>query len=178
MVNLIVLFWYFVLLFGLIGAMRGWAREMLVTFSIILGIFLITVLETYVSLVKNTIYVQGGAPLFWMRTIILSILVFFGYQTVNIRAINPAKLASDRLQDWLLGFMIGALNGYLFVGSIWYYMDQAGYPFSWIQAPQPGMPGFDTAMTMLSWMPPAWLVIPLVYFAVGIAFLFVIVVFI
>ena len=47
MISILSAFWMFVILFGLIGAMRGWAKELLVVFSVILALFLIYVLETY-----------------------------------------------------------------------------------------------------------------------------------
>ncbi len=37
MVSLIVIFWMYVILFAIIGGMRGWAKELLVTFSVILA---------------------------------------------------------------------------------------------------------------------------------------------
>ena len=48
MVSLNFFFFCFLILFAIIGAMRGWAKEMLVTFSAILALFIITVLEAYV----------------------------------------------------------------------------------------------------------------------------------
>jgi hypothetical protein len=39
----------FVVLFGLIGGMRGWARELLVTSAVVLGLFLTAILESYIS---------------------------------------------------------------------------------------------------------------------------------
>lgn len=36
MISILSVFWMFVILFGLIGAMRGWAKELLVIFSIVL----------------------------------------------------------------------------------------------------------------------------------------------
>ena len=178
MVSLTVVFWMYILLFSIIGAMRGWAKEIMVTFSVILGIFLITVLETYVGIVKNTIVAASGQTLFWLRSIIIILLVFFGYQTPNIKGLAGARFARERLQDTLLGFIIGALNGYLVVGTIWYFLDAAGYPFSIIQPPNPADAMYDAAIRLLNMMPPSWLVIPWIYFAVGLAFLFVIIVFI
>jgi len=35
----------------------------------------------------------------------------------------------------ILGAVVGGLNGYWLVGSAWYFIDKAGYPFSWIIAP-------------------------------------------
>lgn len=177
MVSLTVVFYIFLLLFAIIGAMRGWAKEILVTFSVVLALFLITVLESYVGVVKN-IARSGGDALFWLETTIVILLVFFGYQTPNLRAISGARFARERLQDVLLGFMLGLINGFLIIGTIWFYLDRAGYPLKFIQPPQPSDQYFETATRLLAILPPAWLTIPWVYFAVGLAFLFVIVVFI
>jgi hypothetical protein len=173
MVSLPVFFWMFVILFAIIGAMRGWAKELMVTFSVVLALFLISVLETYVGIFRNAIEAAGGAAQFWVRATIVILLGFFGYQTPNLRAIAGARFARERLQDTLLGFIIGALNGYLVVGTIWYYMHAAGYPFPDIISAPP-----ESANRLISLLPPTWLEIPWVYFAVGVAFLFVIIVFI
>jgi hypothetical protein len=175
--SLTVVFYMYLLLFAIIGSMRGWAKEILVTFAVVLALFIITVLETYVSVVKR-VAGAGGQPLFWLEITTIILLVFFGYQTPNIRAIAGARFARERLQDVLLGFMIGGFNGYLTVGSIWWYLNQAGYPFPIIQAPKPGDPYFEAAARLITILPPEWLTIPWIYFAVGVAFLFVIVVFI
>jgi uncharacterized membrane protein required for colicin V production len=176
--SLTVLFWMYLILFAIIGAMRGWAKELLVMFSVVLAVFLITVLETYVGLVRDTIVAAGGTPLFWLRATLIILLVFFGYQTPNIRGLAGARFARERLQDTLLGFLLGAINGYLVVGTIWYFLHDAGYPFPVVMPPQVGDPYYDTSLRLLAILPPEWLTIPWIYFAVGLAFLFVIIVFI
>jgi|GEM_PF-6848346 len=40
MVSIFFFFWLLVVLFGVIGAMRGWAKEILVSFSVILALFM------------------------------------------------------------------------------------------------------------------------------------------
>ena len=35
-------------------------------------------------------------------------------------------------QGVLLGLLVGLLNGYLITGSLWYYMDKFGYPFTFL----------------------------------------------
>jgi uncharacterized membrane protein required for colicin V production len=179
MVSLTFFFYAFVVLLASIGAMRGWAKEMLVTFSAILSIFIITVLERYVPIVRDSFALQGSPAQFWMRFLIMIVLVFFGYQTPNFPKIDSSRFARERLQDTLLGLFLGALNGYLIVGTIWYWMFEAGYPFDkYIIAPQPGMFGGDSALQLLTYMAPHWLGIPQIYFAIGLAFIFVFVVFI
>ncbi len=80
MLSLTVLFWMFVILFAVIGMMRGWAKEILVSFSVILAIFIVVVMEK-VPFVTNAI---SGAADFWFRFIVVLVLVFFGYQSPNL----------------------------------------------------------------------------------------------
>lgn len=176
MVSLTFLFWLMVVLFALIGAMRGWARELLVTFSVILAIFILTVLERFIPFVRDSL---TGESQFWFRAGILTLLVFFGYQTPNLPKIAATgRFVRERLQDVLLGLFLGAINGYLVFGTIWSYLNTAGYPFPAITAPAAGTAVGDAAIKLLALMPPTWLGTPAIYFAIAIAFVFVLVVFI
>ena len=178
MVSLVVLFWIFVVIFGFIGAMRGWAQELLVSFAVILGIFFITVLELFVPFIRDVLSVGSGAPLFWIRTGILLVLVLFAYQTPNIpKLASTNRFARERLQDTLLGIFLGMVNGYLVMGTIWYFLHAAGYPFpTVITAPTGGeLTIVNNYMKILA---PALLGTPTVYFAVAVAFAFILMVFI
>jgi len=175
-VSLTVVFWMYVILFAIIGAMRGWAKELLVSFAVILSLTFTTLLMNYVVFLRDTL-ADDNPVLFWLRSIILIVLVAFGYQTPNIARFAP-KMTRERLQDTLLGLVIGAINGYLIVGTIWFYLYQANYPFPIITAPAEGTPMGEIANNMLRYMPPNILGIPAIYFAVVIAFIFVLVVFI
>jgi len=82
------------------------------------------------------------------------------------------------VEEILLGLVLGALNGYLLVGSLFFYLDQTGYPTSLIIAP-----AADSALRaqidgVMKWVPPSLLPIPQIYFAVGVVFVFIIVVFV
>lgn len=180
MVSLDILLWLFIIMFGIVGLMRGWAKEMLVTFSVILALFIVTVLETYVPFVaKLTMDSQrpGGDPqtIFWLRVLILSALTFFGYQTPSIpKLAGSGRFARDRLQDALLGLFLGAVNGYLIWGTLWFFLNQAGYPFPGIVSPDLT----ESARSLVKVLPPEWLLgVPTIFFAIAIAFAFVLVVF-
>jgi hypothetical protein len=176
MMSLTVVFWMYVILFAIIGGMRGWAKEILVSFSVILALTFTTLLSNYVPFIRDVLEKDSKALFFWLRTIILLLLVFFGYQTPNIQRLS-AKMTREKLEHIILGTVIGAINGYLIAGTIWYYMADAGYPFpQLITAPTGDIA--KMAETMLQYMPPKLLGIPGIYFAVVIAFIFVIVVFI
>jgi hypothetical protein len=180
MVSLIVVFWMYVILFGVIGAMRGWARELLVSFALILALFIIAVLERFVPFIRDTL-AQSNQIVFWIRVMMILAMVFFGYQTPNIQRLAAGnRFARDRLQDVLLGVVLGAMNGYLIAGTIWYYLDNAGYPFpNVISAPPGGTQVAETTARMMVMMPPDLLGdSSAIYFAVALAFAFVLVVFI
>ncbi len=177
MVNLTFFFICFVVLFAIVGAMRGWAKEMLVTFSVVLALFLTLVLEKYVIVIRNSFAPEHSQAQFWLRSVVLLLLAFFGYQTPNLPKLGGARFARERLQDALLGIFLGALNGYLVVGSLWAFMADAGYPFSSITEPIRGTTMGDAAIRLVEAMAPNWLVEPYIFFAVGVAFVFVIVVF-
>lgn len=178
MVSLVVVFWMYVILFAIIGAMRGWARELLVSFSVILALFIISVMESFVPFIRDTL-AAIPVTLFWLRTGIVIALVFFGYQTPNIpRLAGSNRFARERLQDILLGVFLGALNGYLIAGTIWYFLNAAGYPFSNL-IEQPTGAVLDATNRMIALMPPKLLAgSSAIYFAVALAFAFVLVVFI
>ncbi len=177
MVSITFVFFMLVFLAAIIGWMRGWAKELLVVFSIVLAIFIILVLETYVGVVQN-FYLSGGpSVIFWTRTLIIFLLAFFGYQTPNIpRFMDAAR--REKLQDSLLGMVLGAANGWLVFGSIWAYLHESGYFFNFITMPTPGTPLGDSALRLINSMPPMWLESPLIYFAVAISFTFVVIVYI
>lgn len=180
MMSLTVVFWMYVLLFAVIGGMRGWAKEILVSFSVILALALITLLEkaSFTQGTLATLKTSSETLYFWLRALIVLILVVFGYQTPNISRIAP-KMTREKLEHVILGAVIGAINGYLIVGTLWYFLSDAGYPLTKIiTAPIPGSNVEKTALALLKYMPPKILGVPGIYFAVVIAFIFVIVVFI
>ena len=179
MISISVIFWMLVILFALIGGMRGWARELLVTFAVILAIFIMTVLEKFVPFIRDVLPKSSPQSLFWLRTLVLLALVFFGYQTPNLpRLAQSGRFARERLQDILLGFFLGAINGFLVWGTLWFYMDAAKYPFGLVSPPDPNTPIGQAALRLIPFLAPSWLNDTAIYFAVAVAFVFVMVVFI
>ncbi len=107
MIGLNVLFWIMVFLFAVIGMSRGWAKELLVTFSLILALFIIMVLEEYAPFITSLVS-GGGRTLFWVRAIIVIVLVFFGYQGPNLpRLSGSGRFARERLQELAVGLLLG-----------------------------------------------------------------------
>ena len=176
MMSIVYIFWMYVILFAIVGGMRGWAKELLVAFSVILALALNHVIRRYIPIAAGL--PEADVSLFWVRTLVLIVLVFFGYQTVITIPRLAARAARERLQDTLFGVILGAFNGYLIAGTILYYMHLADYPFpDVISKPQdPAL--LQTVNQMMLYMPPQLLGEPGIYFAVILAFIFVIVVYI
>ncbi len=176
MISLVFAFYIFVILFAIIGSMRGWGKEVLVSFSVILALGFIAVIEELLPY-TNDLFQDGSMSQFWMRSGILLVMVFFGYQSPKLSQFSRFNERRDRVQDFILGLLFGAINGYLIFGTLWYFMDEAGYPFSpAISSPAAVPSSIETAERLLNSFAPAILSGYWIYVAVVVAFVFVLVV--
>jgi hypothetical protein len=175
MMSILYVFWMYVFLFGIIGAMRGWVKELMVVFSVVLALTTNHVLRKYIPLVEAL--PADSSSLFWIRSLVMVTLVYFGYQTVVSIARLAARATRERLQDTLFGIFVGAINGYLIAGTLLFYLHEANYPYPEIIS-QPTGGILESVTNMMAWMPPRLLGEPGIYFAVLVCFIFVIVVFI
>jgi uncharacterized membrane protein required for colicin V production len=190
MLSLGTLFWLMILFFAIIGSLRGWTREVIATSGLILSLFAI---NQFGNLFLGFVPTGGTIPperqRFYYLAVLHLVIAFFSYQ-------GPAFAGSrfgerlrvrDTFQDKLLGLIVGALNGYLIVGSLWSFLEYRVQPdSSWIRLPvgqqypfditvlaRPDVAvGLDTLMGRL----PLPLLAPYLPFLVVIVFLFVIIV--
>ena len=128
--------------FAIIGFLRGWNREIVATAGIVLGLFALFQFDT---ILRGTLLANVSRDqVFFVQTGIFAAIVFFAYQTrsitgADIRREEREREGRDNLQESVLGALLGALNGYLIWGSIWYFMDINEYPLApFILAPSPG----------------------------------------
>ncbi|HET6845924.1 MAG TPA: hypothetical protein VFH29_03770, partial [Anaerolineales bacterium] len=143
---------------------------------VIVALTLNHVLRKYVPVVSTL--PEDSTSLFWVLSIVLGALVFFGYQTVALIPHLQSKATRERLQDSLFGVIVGGLNGFLIFGTILFYLAQTKYqalPNVVVTPP----PDIQAAIeSMMGYMPPQMLGEPAIYFAVILCFIFVIVVYI
>ena len=130
MLSLTVAFWIMVLLFAFVGMMRGWTKEIVVTSSIILGLF--TINQFFATIFGFVGWETGGVPpievrrwQFFVMSGVLLALAFFGYQGPALARsrIGERLTRRDSVQDRVLGFLVGGTNGWLIVGSIWSFLE-------------------------------------------------------
>lgn len=168
MIELAAVFWIGTTMFAVIGLMRGWTQEILVTASIILALFMLDQFGVYViPMMVNTtgvsvIATDPEVPLrraFMFKTAILLIVTFFGYQGPMVaHFVSRGRVKSkvrETFQEGLLGLLIGGVNGYFVLGTLWYYLHTEHYPFPWVISPE-NFPQ-STSFAMLKYLPLQYL---------------------
>lgn len=187
MIELSALFWLMIVLFGVIGLMRGWVREVQVTAAAILSMFIIEQISPWLwtVLVERTpADMLATDPLGTLRRLvmlkgaILLLVVFFGYQSpVVIEFATQGRTRATRpretVQEGVLGLLVGLLNGYLIIGALWWYVHTAQYPFDWIMSPFT-FPDSSSA-ALISALPLRYLASPWLEILVVVFFLLVII---
>ncbi len=140
MLELVTLVWVSILVFAVIGLGRGWTKEVIAMAGVTLGLFALHQFDAAIreQLLGNVS--AGGKFLF--QCAVLLIIAFFAYQTRALRGggrSEPDNAGRDALQAKALGGIVGALNGYLLSGSVWYFMHINDYPLApYIEAPAAG----------------------------------------
>jgi len=178
MIALIAVFWMFITIFGFIGVMRGWAKELLVAFSIVLALAFIAVAENLIPILGPFL---NSNPMiqYWVRTGIVVLMTFFGYQSPKFSRLTKSTERRDRIQDLILGLIMGLISGFFIIGSLWSFAHTAGYPKLEQFIIQPSSSLVEDTQNILNYLPPVWLgQPPTIYIAVVLAFIFVIVAFV
>jgi hypothetical protein len=169
--------WIFILVFAIIGIFRGAAKELLVTISVLLALFVLSLLGTTEFFKTTLTNLENGLVLFWVRISILTVLTLAGYQTPGEKLNFKTQIAPNVKVEKISGFLIGALNGFLIVGTIWFFIAAAGYPgeamFSPLEGPSAEM-GQKTE-NFLQFLPPEWLQGTVLYVVVAFLVMFILI---
>ena len=179
MASLMFVFYILVVISGIVGGGRGWAKELLVTFAILVGLALISAFESWIPFTSAFIKV-GSEVQFWFRTLIIFAMAVFGYESPRMSKFAPASGKRDQIQETLLGVVLGMINGYLIAGSLWGFMHQANYPLQpYIISPENDPSLGLAASEMVRWLPTETFIgqAPGVYIIVILSIVFVLVVF-
>ena len=188
MIEFSAVFWIAVVVFGVIGLLRGWVREVQVTAAAVLAMFII---ESIAPWIFNVLVDRTPAeslaldPLGTLRRLvvlkaaILLIISFFGYQgPVVVQFATQGRVKANRaretVQEGILGLAVGLLNGYLIMGALWWYIELGHYPFDWMISPA-NFPDSASA-SMIALLPLKYLISPWLEILVVVFFLIVLVV--
>jgi hypothetical protein len=130
MISLYSMLWVCAAFFGVIGVIRGLRREVVALGGIILATF---ALFQFDNIIRGTLLATAGrTEAFFVQVGLFGVIVYFAYQTRSIGAFEEERSGArvSRLQDAILGGLLGAVNGYLIWGSVWYFLDINEYPLS------------------------------------------------
>jgi hypothetical protein len=125
-----ITFLFVILIFTVVGIVRGYHRELGVTVMLLLALLVLMFLETqFPELLKSLLAVLAGSNTTDQATAkaiiytgFLCAIVFISYQGDTLTF--PGGTRSP-----LMGLGAGLLNGYLFAGSVWYYLAEASWPY-------------------------------------------------
>jgi uncharacterized membrane protein required for colicin V production len=131
MINIGTMFWLLVGFFGIIGAMRGWVKEVIALSGLILALFIVDFFGNYFMAFLGSTgdpvvdTVQIRRQIFYGFSFVTWLVAFFSYQSP---ALAGGKFAQrlrirDNFQDKFMGLVIGAINGYLIVGATLSYLE-------------------------------------------------------
>lgn len=133
-----VFFGAMLVIFGLIGLSRGFLKELGVTLPMMFLLFFLNQfsqqLDTGMAKAVQAsgrvqIASQQGLVQCWLYIALLVLAAFVSYSGETL-AYGGTPLRGP--QSIVLGTLTGLLNGYLIVGSIWYYMDKFNYPIAFM----------------------------------------------
>ncbi len=135
MIQVYSMLWITAIFFAIIGGIRGWSKELVSLAGIILALF---ALFQFDALLRGIVLASvPGDQAFFVQIIIFGVIVYFAYRTRG--GAGDRGPNRSRTQDAILGALLGAVNGYLMWGAIWYFLDINQYPFSpLVIAPAPG----------------------------------------
>lgn len=184
MLTFIAVFMVLVTILAVIGAMRGWAKEMINTFGIVLALFLydllinVAVVRQLLDQITTANPTGGRQSVFFLLAGMFLLIVFFSYLGPTAARISGGRLSvkpRETLQDSLLGFILGAVNGYLIVGTVWYFLEITNYPFppTILTRPAAGTLSAD----LVRYLPLVWMA-PYLKFLLPAAMLLVIIMFV
>jgi len=156
MISLQYIFLFMIVFFALIGYLRGWQREVIALSGLIASIAALiqfgeTLIRLVTALTGATQAINNPNALrqqeIWIQVIFHVTIAFFSYQVVARLAEQATsgrlgeRLRGD-LEKRILGMFIGAINGYLLIGSLWGFVEyqitangyvklapEIGYPF-------------------------------------------------
>ena len=125
MVNADVVFAFFTVIFGFIGAMRGWVREIIATASLILGIFVLNQFGNVLQGFATDQSPAGALARFSVKAVPFLLVAFFGYLGPAVVRSRFSQNPRGRIEEGIISFLCGGLNGFLLFSTLAYLAWQA-----------------------------------------------------
>lgn len=136
-----ILFYTVLLIFGVIGLVRGVHRELgnAIIFMAVVAILGLANSQGWIERGAQAVAAALSADAaraaeitFTVYFVLLVVVVIVTYQGKT-----PDFSTKPVMGFWggVLGFIVGAFNGYLIAGTLWFYADRYQYPFNLLTGP-------------------------------------------
>ncbi len=135
MISIELMFYLAVLLFGGIGAIRGWQKEVIAMAGLIGSIAFLhqfgATLANYGSPLVSFLSGTSGDPtqreIFWVQFLFHITIAFFSYQIIGSIADRAPGRRGEQFrsgfQNAFIGFVIGVINGFFLFGTLWAFLE-------------------------------------------------------
>ncbi|HEX9116628.1 MAG TPA: hypothetical protein VGA61_11210 [Anaerolineae bacterium] len=129
-----IIFITIIILFGIIGVARGFHKELGITTMLLLTLFLIELAESrFATQLNGLLSLIGGEGNLTVTKAIVYTLALLGVTFISYQGETLTFPGGGR--SHIVAAMVGLLNGYLLVGSIWHYLAQANWAGMGIRPP-------------------------------------------
>jgi uncharacterized membrane protein required for colicin V production len=131
-----VVFLAILVIFGAVGVVRGYVRELGVTLMLLLGLLVLLLLEDRFDAQLDRLWLEIAGPDLADQAVaraivfcsFLTIIAFISYEGITLSFTGTG-------QNAVFSLGAGLLNGYLYAGSLWYYLGMADWPL--VEAKEP-----------------------------------------
>lgn len=165
MIGLVTTLWIMIVFFAVVDMQRGWTRAVIASSGLVLSLFAINQFAPFLFGALGH-FDEAFNETIWRRQIFVLAAIhltigFFSYAGPAFAGKLSSRLAiRDNIQDKLLGLLVGAVNGYLAVGTLiafleyrltnegWVATTPAPYPF-----PQDILMRTDAVDAISQWLP-------------------------
>jgi uncharacterized membrane protein required for colicin V production len=161
MISLHIVFYLMILFFAMIGYLRGWQKEVIALTGLVasiaaLSIFGARVLNIPSATADPNLGLEAAAQAskfrFWVQAFWHCIIAFFSYQVVTRFAdqVSGGRIGERvraNIEKRIVGALIGAINGYLFVGGLWAFLEYEITPSGYVQLAQGAQYAFFPVVT-------------------------------
>lgn len=133
-----IFFGVLVFVFTLIGLVRGFLKELGVTMVMMFMLFFLSQFEPFLDTGINRVLALGtryaatedhSLLKCWFFIWVIIGMAFISYEGETLAFSGQPLQGPQRM---ILGALTGTLNGYLIIGTIWFYMDKFNYPITWL----------------------------------------------
>lgn len=140
-----------VLVFGVVGWIRTFPKELGVTTVVLFGMYILAAFSQRLLDLLNSVYSYQGTPRegLVVFNVYLLFMLFITLISYEGETLAFAGRPPPGISGTLLNIGSGLFNGYLVIGTIWFYLDELDYPIRQVGLFTPPLSNFGQTLVRL-----------------------------